>query len=62
VYPVTLGTMKKYTGNFKHYVHGNETLGDHKIYLNIKYLAKGNYELNIMDKNKLIKKTYFKKE
>lgn len=32
-----------------------------KVYLNVNYLEKGNYELHIIHKNKLIKKTTFKK-
>ena len=33
-----------------------------EIYININALEKGNYELRIIDKNKLIKKTSFKKK
>ncbi|MFC4633866.1 hypothetical protein ACFO3O_08105 [Dokdonia ponticola] len=33
----------------------------HKIYLNVNALQEGDYELKIMDKNKVIKKTTFKK-
>lgn len=32
-----------------------------KILLNINHLEKGDYELNIIHKNKIIKKTKFKK-
>lgn len=32
-----------------------------KIYININHLGKGDYELNIINKNKLITKTTFKK-
>lgn len=34
----------------------------HKIYLNINQLQDGEYELRIINKNKLIKKTRFKNE
>ncbi|WP_170826889.1 hypothetical protein [Flavobacterium caeni] len=34
---------------------------DKKIYLNVGHLDKGQYELNIVYKNKLIVKTTFKK-
>lgn len=34
---------------------------DHKIYLNVNALKKGEYELKIIDKNKIIKKITFKK-
>lgn len=33
-----------------------------KVYLNVNYLEEGNYELHIIHKNKLIKKTTFKKK
>ena len=33
----------------------------HKIYLNVNHLEKGTYTLNILHKNKVIKKTTFKK-
>lgn len=33
----------------------------HKIYLNVNHIEKGDYELNIISANKLIKKTTFKK-
>ncbi|MFT3794237.1 hypothetical protein [Flavobacterium sp.] len=32
-----------------------------KIYINVTHLEKGDYELNIVHKNKLISKTTFKK-
>lgn len=35
---------------------------DKKIYININHLEKGDYELNIINKNKLIVKTTFKKK
>lgn len=35
---------------------------ENQIYLNINHLKDGIYTLNIMYKNKLIKKTHFKKE
>lgn len=38
-----------------------EKLPDKKIYLNINHLEKGEYELNIINKNKLIIKTKFNK-
>jgi hypothetical protein len=38
-----------------------EKLPDKKIYININYLEKGEYELNIINKNKLIIKTKFNK-
>lgn len=34
----------------------------HEIYLNVNALEKGNYELKIISKNKLIKKTTFRKK
>lgn len=34
---------------------------DKKIYLNVNHLDQGDYELNIIHQNKLIKKTTFKK-
>lgn len=33
-----------------------------KIYINVNHLEKGDYELNIINKNKLITKTTFKKK
>ena len=33
-----------------------------KIYINVNNMEKGNYELNIINKNKVIKKTTFKKK
>ncbi len=38
-----------------------EKLPDKKIFLNINAMEKGDYELNIIHQNKLIKKTTFKK-
>ena len=38
-----------------------EKLPDKKIYININHLEKGNYELNIINQNKLIIKTKFNK-
>lgn len=35
---------------------------DRKIYLNVNHLEKGDYELNVINKNKLIVKTTFKKK
>ena len=39
-----------------------EQLPSNKIYLNINKMEKGEYELNIINQNKLIKKTTFKKK
>ena len=39
-----------------------EQLPSNKIYLNINKMEKGDYELNIVSQNKLIKKTTFKKK
>lgn len=38
-----------------------EKLPDKKIYINVNHLEKGNYELNIINKNKLIVKAKFSK-
>lgn len=38
------------------------TFTSKKIYININHLEKGDYELNVVHKNKLIIKTIFKKE
>ena len=38
-----------------------EKMPDKKIYINVNHLEKGNYELNIINKNKLIVKTKFNK-
>tara|TARA_Y100001935_G_C17243792_1_gene477158 strand:- start:960 stop:1109 length:150 start_codon:yes stop_codon:yes gene_type:complete len=46
---------KRYEGVIKN-VSGFE------IYLNINHLQKGNYVLKILNKNKIIKKTTFKKQ
>ncbi len=54
--------MKKYSSKSKQYLGKIKCLSSYKIYLNIEYLDKGNYELNIINKNKLIKKTQFDKE
>lgn len=35
---------------------------DKKIYININHLEKGDYELRVINKNKLIVKTTFKKK
>jgi len=35
---------------------------DKKIYINVNHLEKGDYELRILNKNKLIVKTTFKKQ
>lgn len=51
-----MSNKKKY-----HYTSYLEKPISQKIYLNINHLEKGLYELNITHKNKLIKKTTFKK-
>lgn len=38
-----------------------EKLPDKKIFINVNHLEKGDYELNIINKNKLIVKTKFNK-
>lgn len=48
---------KKVTG----YEAQLDKLPDKKIFLNINAMEKGDYELNIINQNKLIKKTTFKK-
>lgn len=35
---------------------------DKKIYINVNHLEKGDYELRVINKNKLIVKTTFKKK
>lgn len=48
--------------NKLHHYEGNlENLPLKKIYINVKHLEKGNYELYIIQNNKLIIKTTFKK-
>ena len=48
--------------NKLHHYEGNlEKLPQKKIYINVNYLEKGNYELYIIHNNKLIIKTSFKK-
>jgi len=49
---------KKKTHN---YLGELEKLPATRVYLNVNYLEKGSYELFIIHKNKLIKKTTFKK-
>jgi len=44
------------------YVTKVDQLPDNKIYINVNHLEKGDYELNIINKNKLIVKTSFKKK
>jgi hypothetical protein len=44
-----------------HYEAKIDTLPSKKIYINVNYLEKGDYELNIINKNKLITKATFKK-
>ncbi len=36
-----------------------EKISDKKIYINVNHLEKGEYELNIINKNKIISKTKF---
>jgi hypothetical protein len=38
-----------------------DKLPSNKVYINVNHLEKGDYELNIINKNKLISKTTFKK-
>lgn len=48
--------------NKLHHYEGNlEYFPKKKIYINVNHLEKGNYELHIVHKNKLIIKTTFKK-
>lgn len=44
-----------------HYEGKIEKLPDKIIYVNVNHLDKGNYELNIINQNKLIVKTKFNK-
>ncbi len=44
------------------YIAKIEKLPDKKIYINVNHLEKGNYEINIIHQNKLIKKANFKKK
>ncbi len=46
---------KKYEGTIN-------KLNTHKIFLNIKHLEKGNYVLKILNCNRIIKTTTFKKK
>jgi hypothetical protein len=39
-----------------------DQLPANKIYINVNKMEKGDYELNIINQNKLIKKTTFKKK
>lgn len=50
-----LGKPNQYRGEI-------DKLPGTKIYINVKHLEKGTYELAIMDQNKIIKKTTFKKK
>ncbi|HNU59894.1 MAG TPA: hypothetical protein PKI08_08085 [Aquaticitalea sp.] len=52
-------SSKKKTEKYKADI---ETVSDRKIYINIKKLEQGNYELIIMHDNKLISKTDFYKK
>jgi hypothetical protein len=38
-----------------------DELPSNKVYINVNHLEKGAYELNIVHKNKIVKKTSFKK-
>ena len=50
------------SNKMKHAYKGNiKKLPYTKIYINVNYLVEGPYELNIIYKNKIIKKTKFKK-
>lgn len=44
------------------YIGNVDMLKSKKIYLNINHLEKGNYKLKIVNKNKVINTTQFKKE
>jgi hypothetical protein len=39
-----------------------DKLPSNKVYINVNHLEKGDYELNIINENKLISKTTFKKK
>lgn len=39
-----------------------DQLPSNKIYINVNNMEKGDYELNILHQNKIIKKTTFKKK
>ncbi len=39
-----------------------DKLPSKKVYINVNHLEEGDYELNIINKNKLISKTTFKKK
>jgi hypothetical protein len=39
-----------------------DKLPSNKVYINVNHLEKGDYELNIINKNRLISKTTFKKK
>ncbi len=60
--PFNFVLMKNYGNKPKQYVGKIKRLASYKIYLNVKHLNKGSYELNIVNKNKLIKRTHFDKE
>ncbi len=54
--------MPRMSKKVKYHFEGHlEKPPSQKIYLNINHLEKGNYELNIIYKNKILKKTTFKK-
>lgn len=44
------------------YVAQVNQLSGRKIYININHLEKGEYELNVINKNKIVIKTNFKKK
>lgn len=48
--------------NYIKYESKVEQLPTNKIYINVNKMEKGDYELNIINQNKLIKKTTFKKK
>jgi len=58
----SFGAMNAHDDKPLHYSGEIDHLPYTKIYLNIRYLKKGRYELNIMNMKKLIKKVPFKKK
>ena len=58
-----LQTEKKMSEKKKYNYEGKlEKIPSQKILININHLEKGEYELNIIHKNKVLKKTNFKKK
>jgi hypothetical protein len=45
-----------------HYKGELESLPEKKIYINVNHLEKGDYQLDIIHKNKVLTKAAFKKE